>query len=58
MVSDPFALLPLKYGISCHKDSAKLHLWNNSGHKLVHGVGGMHMLVLLKLLMLRFIYFL
>ena len=57
MVSDPFALLLLKYGIPYHKSSVKLHLRNKFGHKLVHGAGGLHMLVLLKLLMLMF-YFL
>ena len=39
MVSDPFALLLLKYGIPCHKISEKLHLWNNLGHELVAGRG-------------------
>ena len=59
MVSDPSALLLLKYGIPCYKSSKKLHLRNNVGHKLVHraGGGGLHKLVLLKLLMLMF-YFL
>ena len=54
MVSDPSALLLLKYGIPYHKSSETLHLRSNLGHKLVHGVGGLHMLVLLKLLMLMF----
>ena len=40
MVSDPSALLLLKYGISCHKSSETLHLRSNLGHKLVHGAGG------------------
>ena len=40
MVSDPSALLLLKYGIPCHKSSETLHLRSNLGHKLVHGVGG------------------
>ena len=40
MVSDPSALLLLKYGIPCHKNSAKLHQWKKLGHKLVHGAGG------------------
>ena len=40
MVSDPSALLLLKYGIPCHKSSETLHLWSNLGHKLVHGAGG------------------
>ena len=40
MVSNPSALLLLKYGIPCHKNSEKLHLRNNLGHKLVHGAGG------------------
>ena len=40
MVSDPSALLLLKYGIPCHKSFAKLHLGSNLGHKLVHGAGG------------------
>ena len=61
MVSDPSALLQLKYGIPCHKSSETLHLRSNLGHKLVHGArgggGGLYMLVLLKLLMLMF-YFL
>ena len=57
MVSDPSALLLLKNGISCHKSSEKLQLWNNLGHKMVHGAEGLHLLVLLKLLMLMF-YFL
>ena len=39
-MSDPSALLLLKYGIPCHKSSEKLHLRNNLGHKLVHGAGG------------------
>ena len=50
MVSDPSALLLLKYGIPCHKSSEKLHLRSNLGHKLVHGAGGgggLHMLFLL-----------
>ena len=59
MLSDHSALLLLKYGIPCHKNSRKLHLLNNLGHKVVHGVGGgggggLRMLVLLKLLMLMF----
>ena len=59
MVSDPSALLLLKYGIPYHKSSETLHLRSNLGHKLVHGAGGgggggLHMLVLLKLLMLMF----
>ena len=56
MVSDPSALLLLKYGNPCHKKSVQLHPRNNLGHKLVHGAGGggLHMLVLLKLLMLMF----
>ena len=49
MVSDPSALLLLKYGIPCHKSSEKLRLRSNLGHKLVHGAGGLHMLLLLKL---------
>ena len=60
MVSDPSALLLLKYGILCHKSSEKLHLRNNLGHILLHGAGGgggLHMLVLPKLLMHMF-YFL
>ena len=40
MVSDPSALLLLKYGIPYHKSSETLHLRSNSGHKLVHGAGG------------------
>ena len=40
MVSDPSALLLLKYGILCHKSSEKLHLRNNLGHILLHGAGG------------------
>ena len=56
-MSDPSALLLLKYVILCHKSSEKLHLRSNLGHKLVHGAGGLHMLVLLKLIMLMF-YFL
>ena len=40
MVSDPSALLLLKYGIPCHKSSKTLHLRSNLGHKLVHGAGG------------------
>ena len=58
MVSDPSALLLLKYGIPCHKSSKGLHLRNNLGHKLVRrvGDGGLHMLVLLKLLMLLFYF--
>ena len=52
MVSDPSTLLLLKYGIPCHKSSDKLHLQNNLGHKLGKWSGGLHMLVLLKLLML------
>ena len=40
MVSDPSALLLLKYGIPSHKSSEELHLRSNSGHKLVHGEGG------------------
>ena len=39
MVSDPSALLLLKYGIPCHKNSEKLHLQNNLGHKLVREQG-------------------
>ena len=39
MVSDPSALLLLKYGIPCHKSSEKLHLKSSLGHKLVHGAG-------------------
>ena len=63
MVSDPSALLLLKYGIPYHKSSETLHLRSNLGHKLVHGAaggggggggGGVHMLALLKLLMLMF----
>ena len=60
MVSDPSALLLLKYGIPYHKSSETLQLRSNLGHKLVHqaggggGGGGLHMLVLLKLLMLLF----
>ena len=57
MVSDPSALLLLKYGIPYHKSSETLHLQSNLCHKLVHGAGGgggLHMLVLLKLLMLIF----
>ena len=63
MVSDPPALLLLKYGIPCHKSSEKLHLLNNLGHKMVHGAGGgggLHLLVLLKLLawlMVMFYFF-
>ena len=57
MVSDPSALMLLKYGIPCFKSSKNLHLRNNLSHKLVHGAGVLHMLVLLKLLMLMF-YFL
>ena len=57
MVSDPSALMLLKYGIPCHKSSEILHLRSNLGHELVHGARGLHMLVLLKLLMLMF-YFL
>ena len=57
MVSDPSALLLLKYEIPCNKSSEKLHLRSNLGHKLVHGRGGgLHMLVLLKLLMLMFYF--
>ena len=33
------ALLLLKYGIPCHKNSAKLQRWNCSGHKFIHGSG-------------------
>ena len=40
MVSDPSALLLLKYGIPYHKSSETLHLRSNLGHKLVHGAGG------------------
>ena len=40
MVSDPSALLLLKYGIPCHKSSETLHLRSNLGHKLVHGATG------------------
>ena len=40
MVSDPSALLLLRYGIPCHKRSETLHLRSNLGHKLVHGAGG------------------
>ena len=54
MVSDPSALLLLQYEITYHKRSETLHLWSNLGHKLVHGAGGLHMLVLLKLLMFMF----
>ena len=59
MVSDPSALLLLRYGIPCHKRSETLHLRSNLGHKLVHGAGGggLHILVLLKLLMLMFYFF-
>ena len=39
MMSDPSALLLLRYGIPCHKSSEKLLLQNNLGHKLVHGAG-------------------
>ena len=39
-MSDPSALLLLKYEIHCHKSSLKLHLWSNLGHKLVPGAGG------------------
>ena len=56
MVSDPSTLLLLKYGIPYHKSFETLQLRSNLGHKLVHGAGGggLHMLVLLKLLMLMF----
>ena len=40
MVSDPSALLLLKYGIPYHKSSETLHLRSNLGHKLVHGAEG------------------
>ena len=40
MVSDPSALLLLKYGIPCHKSSETLHLLSNLGYKLVHGAEG------------------
>ena len=40
MVSDPSALLLLKYGIPCHKSSETLHLRSNLGHKFIHGAGG------------------
>ena len=40
MVSDLSALLLLRYGIPCHKNSEKLHLRNNLGHKLEQGRGG------------------
>ena len=40
MVSDPSALLLLKYGIPYHKSSETLHLRSNLGHKVVHGAGG------------------
>ena len=40
MVSDPSALLLLKYGIPYHKSSETLHLRSNLCHKLVHGAGG------------------
>ena len=56
MMSDPSALLLLKYGIPCHKSFEKLHLQNNLGHKLGTWSGGLHMLVSLKLLML-IVYF-
>ena len=56
MVSDPSALLLLKYGIPCHKNFEKLHLQNNLGHKLVRERGRGRG-VLFKLLMLMF-YFL
>ena len=42
MVSDPSALLLLKYGIPYHKSSETLHLRSNLGHKLVHGAGAAH----------------
>ena len=40
MVSDPSALLLLKYGIPYHKSSETSHLRSNLGLKLVHGAGG------------------
>ena len=40
MVSDPSALLLLKYGIPCLKSSDTLHLRSNLGLKSVHVAGG------------------
>ena len=56
MVSIPSALMLLKYGIPCLKTSEKLHLRSNLGHTLVHGKGGLHLLVLLKLLMIMLFF--
>ena len=39
MVSNPSALLLLKYGIPCHKSFEKFHMLNNLGHKLAHEAG-------------------
>ena len=57
MVPDPSALLLLKYGIPYHKILRNYIYGAILGHKLVHGAGGLHMLVLLKLLMLMFYFF-
>ena len=40
ILSDPSALLLLKCGIPCHKNSAKLHQWNISVLKLGYGADG------------------